>query len=330
MIEIYSNKEENKNRITPQYFKKASKNITTNKPTFHYSEIENLYHFGLDIPKEKLIEIIALPRITLIEDLEKILNDAIDRYGYFESKDWDDRTNSFVLHSLFLLKEINAVESLPKILSFLEYDYEFLHYWIGEHKTETLWHCLYGLGINNTDALKQMLLKPSIDTYIKTSVSDALCQMVLHNPEKRNEVLSIYSEVFSTSLAASIDDNIIDSDFLGLAIIDIKDCNLFELLPVIKQLYDKQYVGLEIIGDYKAVEKEFAKKTRRDKKKELFSIYELYNHVLNTWDGYKKNKEKIDNYAYKPTEQAVSNKINRNDPCPCGSGKKYKKCCIDK
>ncbi|PKM95230.1 MAG: SEC-C domain-containing protein [Firmicutes bacterium HGW-Firmicutes-1] len=24
------------------------------------------------------------------------------------------------------------------------------------------------------------------------------------------------------------------------------------------------------------------------------------------------------------------NKISRNDPCPCGSGKKYKKCCIDK
>lgn len=25
--------------------------------------------------------------------------------------------------------------------------------------------------------------------------------------------------------------------------------------------------------------------------------------------------------------QRVSNKVNRNDPCPCGSGKKYKKCC---
>jgi len=24
------------------------------------------------------------------------------------------------------------------------------------------------------------------------------------------------------------------------------------------------------------------------------------------------------------------NKISRNDPCPCGSGAKYKKCCIDK
>ena len=28
------------------------------------------------------------------------------------------------------------------------------------------------------------------------------------------------------------------------------------------------------------------------------------------------------------TEQAVSKKeASRNDPCPCGSGKKYKKCC---
>jgi len=27
------------------------------------------------------------------------------------------------------------------------------------------------------------------------------------------------------------------------------------------------------------------------------------------------------------TNQALSTKIKRNDPCPCGSGKKYKKCC---
>ena len=26
----------------------------------------------------------------------------------------------------------------------------------------------------------------------------------------------------------------------------------------------------------------------------------------------------------------MSNKIRRNDPCPCGSGKKYKKCCMNK
>jgi uncharacterized protein YecA (UPF0149 family) len=27
------------------------------------------------------------------------------------------------------------------------------------------------------------------------------------------------------------------------------------------------------------------------------------------------------------TKHALSEKIGRNEPCPCGSGKKYKKCC---
>jgi uncharacterized protein YchJ len=30
---------------------------------------------------------------------------------------------------------------------------------------------------------------------------------------------------------------------------------------------------------------------------------------------------------YRQSKMAVSNKIGRNEPCPCGSGKKYKKCC---
>jgi len=31
--------------------------------------------------------------------------------------------------------------------------------------------------------------------------------------------------------------------------------------------------------------------------------------------------------ALNPSEPARSEKISRNDPCPCGSGRKYKKCC---
>jgi preprotein translocase subunit SecA len=36
--------------------------------------------------------------------------------------------------------------------------------------------------------------------------------------------------------------------------------------------------------------------------------------------------EEEDLEALRP-EPAQSNKPGRNDPCPCGSGKKYKKCC---
>ena len=32
---------------------------------------------------------------------------------------------------------------------------------------------------------------------------------------------------------------------------------------------------------------------------------------------------------WKLSKQASSTKVGRNDPCPCGSGKKYKKCCAN-
>lgn len=42
--------------------------------------------------------------------------------------------------------------------------------------------------------------------------------------------------------------------------------------------------------------------------------------------GAQKTAEEIALTAHKPRDEE-GNKIGRNDPCPCGSGKKYKKCC---
>ncbi len=38
-------------------------------------------------------------------------------------------------------------------------------------------------------------------------------------------------------------------------------------------------------------------------------------------------KEQVTNQPVKIAPRVVDNKVGRNDPCPCGSGKKYKKCC---
>lgn len=34
--------------------------------------------------------------------------------------------------------------------------------------------------------------------------------------------------------------------------------------------------------------------------------------------------------AYNDSKIVKSTKVGRNEPCPCGSGKKYKKCCLNK
>ena len=325
-------KEENAKKITPVICKSVPPSKKISAPQFNHPQISDLYNFGLRIPSQKLIDIIALPRTTLIQDVEKILEDAVERYDYFSDMDWDEDTHNFVIHALVLLKEINAEESLPNIFLFLEYDNEFLEFWIGDHMTETLWQCFYTLGFNNTNALKQFLLKPCVDTYVKTTVSEALLQMVLHHPEKRNEILNIFTEVLTANLNATTDDNLIDSDFLGLSISDSIDADFYELLPIIKQLYDKEYVSIGINGDYEDVEKEFREPIKINNKLEVFSIVDLYENILNTWAGYKDDMDDEPDYDYKPIEhqQAVSTKIGRNEPCPCGSGKKYKKCCLNK
>lgn len=51
-------------------------------------------------------------------------------------------------------------------------------------------------------------------------------------------------------------------------------------------------------------------------------------YTLEQWDGIlsEERREEIAK-EYKDSLQAHVEHIGRNDPCPCGSGKKYKKCC---
>ncbi|MBO4229401.1 MAG: SEC-C domain-containing protein [Clostridia bacterium] len=41
-----------------------------------------------------------------------------------------------------------------------------------------------------------------------------------------------------------------------------------------------------------------------------------------TGEGFEGSEQKK-----QPVRNAATKKVGRNDPCPCGSGKKYKKCC---
>jgi uncharacterized protein YecA (UPF0149 family) len=56
-------------------------------------------------------------------------------------------------------------------------------------------------------------------------------------------------------------------------------------------------------------------------------------YTLEQWDKiFDKEKQKELYKTEKSSRTVVRNapKIGRNDPCPCGSGKKYKKCCMNK
>ncbi len=54
-----------------------------------------------------------------------------------------------------------------------------------------------------------------------------------------------------------------------------------------------------------------------------------YLYELPQWEGiFLKEKRKEIQVKWRESKTIVNeNKVGRNDPCPCGSGKKYKKCC---
>ncbi|MEO8765235.1 MAG: DUF1186 domain-containing protein [Ginsengibacter sp.] len=310
-------------------------------PVFNHAEINNLYQYGIRIPGEKLKEIIALPRETVIADLEKIFQDAVERYQYFAGLHYEEEMHNFPLHALCLLAELKSEKSLPAIFNFLENNEEVLDLWFGDHLTATVWLPVYLLSQNNLGLVKEFLMKPGIFTYSKTALSEALCQMVLHQPEKRNEIVTIYTEILSYFNQASLEDNIIDSDFLGLIVGDIINCSVIELLPVIRELFVKKYVGTTINGSYDEVEEYLKNPTLRNYKNDIRNIFELYDDILKTWAGYSIGEDDYsengeDDFEhdfledYEIRQPANSVKIGRNDPCPCGSDKKYKKCCKDK
>lgn len=52
-------------------------------------------------------------------------------------------------------------------------------------------------------------------------------------------------------------------------------------------------------------------------------------YELDEWDGIISKDRRQDIKAdFNRANMAVSKKVGRNEPCPCGSGKKYKNCCL--
>jgi SEC-C motif domain protein len=92
---------------------------------------------------------------------------------------------------------------------------------------------------------------------------------------------------------------------------------------------ESEWLGLEI--------KEVSEGGAKDPSGEIEFIA-VYSSGRNTYRHHEKsNFEKVDNkwyfkdaYIYNQPIERDEPKVGRNDPCPCGSGKKFKKCCLNK
>ncbi|MGZ5303001.1 MAG: DUF1186 domain-containing protein [Bacteroidia bacterium] len=311
-------------------------------PIFNHQIINVLYHYGFEIQQDILEQILALPRKPLIEDLHKVLQDALVRLDYFHEQDESFETKAFPLHALLILGELEDEESLDKVFDFLSYKYEkCVYYWLGDLLFEEMWQPLYQMGKNQLPKFKEQMLRPDISEYVKSTYATALKEIALHQPEKRKEVVEIFREILTHHINNE-NQSEADFSFCSMLVADCAEGNFQELLPEIKAAYKAGLIDDTFIGEFKVIEKEI-KNSSYLKKQEIQPLEKLYPVLLEEWqvedeqtfdddefDEEDSDEDFIDNnYTYEPPHINPEPKIGRNDPCICGSGKKYKKCCME-
>ena len=314
-------------------------------PIFEIQLIEQLYAHGTEIDHDIFVELLKMDRKILINDLNKVLKDSIDRYKYFSEKakedGYIDEELTFLIHALFLLGELEASESIDNVFEILSQDSDFIEFYISDILTEYLWIAIYKIAKNDFDACKQFMQRPGINAFHKVVVSEAITLNAFEQPDKYKEVVDWYKSMFNFFISSSVDDNVIDDNLIGMMITDVMDLKSVELMPQIEQLYEKQMVDKMNCGDLEEVKSVIEASKSDNDKRESLDIYSIYKKIQSwgNYDGFDKGvideDYKVNEVAEKEEETPIQveregRKIGRNEPCPCGSGKKYKKCCLNK
>lgn len=332
-----------------KYVKAVAKKITepsNKRPVFVHKEIHELYKYGVNIPHSIIETILDLPRTTLIEDLHKVLYDSAARFEYFQTNNNDkDFENKSFTHAIILLTELKSEESLPIIFDLMRQGNNFYDEYLCLILEEYLWDCFYVLGQKNPDDLFQFLFEPNRYCIARNTVLRSLVSIAVLHPEKANKVIAYLETLIDAYIERYNDNTFIDTGVISAILCAIDTVNAGYLLPKVKQLYDLDLVNDAVNGTYDEYCNNFHKS--EDDEFILYpTVYEKYDALVDEYAGIFKDDdddcdEDYDDDDYEEdilhhdftkshqtqATQAPKPAANRNDPCPCGSGQKYKKCC---
>ena len=184
------------------------------------------------------------------------------------------------------------------------------------------------------DSIKSLVLNKSTDEYCRSSAIRALVYAEALEMIPREEVVSFLGSLFAGSEAE--EDH---SDFLSLAAMHICDLCPEELMDTIREAYEDELIwpGMINYKEFEEVLREGREKCREKVKKEIqLNSFDDIHGRMAWWACFEQKQAppvfSLDEYTppQKKSGTRKSEKIGRNAPCPCGSGKKYKKCCLNK
>ncbi|MDR1900966.1 MAG: DUF1186 domain-containing protein [Treponema sp.] len=299
-----------------------------------YNEIiQALKHFTPGMHQKALRE-----AMDQFEALKPALLESLD-FAYENRKKLMEEKPDYFFHkyAMFLLAQYKEKEAFPKLVRILNAEESGLHYLLGDILTEDYYLILTSTFNGDTALLKQMIEGKTINQWARKAAADTLIVLYLNGVFKREEIVDYYRTLLQRLSGESM------SVLTGILLNQIIDARFTELLPEVRILYDKGLVDIDEVCPHK----DFIKAVNNHKIQSLkFSTRQIDDALtmMEKWaeleefsieDTVDKNNSDNGELEDKPDNKDTGlkqtlKKIGRNDPCPCDSGKKYKKCCMGK
>jgi hypothetical protein len=146
---------------------------------------------------------------------------------------------------------------------------------------------------------------------VATAIS-GLTEIAARHADRRGECIDILVQ----TLEPREDTNRTINGFAISALIDLR---AVEAIGTIRNAFRRNAVDLTIAGDTEDVEIELG---LRDRRVTPAPHYGILSADWSPWPG----ADRIEPAMHVLPKR--EKKVGRNEPCPCGSGKKYKKCCL--
>jgi hypothetical protein len=239
------------------------------------------------------------------------------------------------LFAFFLLGEWRDARAYRPLAALLRRDSAFLEALLGDAITEGTGRVVAGLFDGDLAPIVDVIEDAGADMFVRSQMIDALVLIARSHPEMAPAIRSYMEAFVSTDVEKP--EELWDSWAFAVA-----ELGLTHLEPVAVQAYENEWISpdLSTIDDFREVLQEAIEKgasswfhqsrnTRPiesavDELSDWYCFSEAYLH-----DGAELD-EFDDDWLDLPGEpfQRETPKVGRNDPCPCGSGKKFKKCCL--
>jgi hypothetical protein len=255
------------------------------------------------------------------EEAIPILRDSVEK-AMAERQELED---GYQLHfySLFLLGEFQDRDFFPRILEFACLPGDVLDYLIGDTITSGLSDILYNTYNGDLCLLKRAIRNPSVDEFARSSMLDVMGQLYKDGILDEADWKDFIRECIHSGEEYSFFYNALGSMICG--------CHFVDLLSEIRFLQENDLYDDMTIGGYDdCVDSVYS--YRFDKvfcNSPISTINKLKGWAM--FDQQEKSKKETEKSLKKALKTLTTpQKIGRNDPCPCGSGKKYKHCCLRK